>query len=225
MLGTLTEYLYNLGMSKAISSQAKSTFRVYKITNAVNGKTYIGISSRPVEQRFKEHLSRAACTQRFSRLYAAMRKYGAENFSVEELEEAGDEDQVRYLECKYIAQFNSYRKGYNCNLGGNGFLVFPEHIKRKISESQIGKKIDPEVVRKMAEARKGDRRWHGNLGEYRQKGGKSPLAKRYEIQFPDGSCKVIRGLRGFCRDHKINYPHLANRGRTKGYVLLRRFND
>ena len=56
---------------------------IYQITNNINGKIYIGKTEFSIEKRFQEH-----CRDCFKRktehrpLYAAMRKYGIENFSV-----------------------------------------------------------------------------------------------------------------------------------------------
>lgn len=60
---------------------------IYKITNVINGKVYIGQSSN-VERRFSQHKSPYE-QERFSEkpLYRAFKKYGIENFTFEILEE------------------------------------------------------------------------------------------------------------------------------------------
>jgi group I intron endonuclease len=58
---------------------------VYKITNIINQKVYIGITSRTIEERFKEHKYRM--NERIDlHLYSSMKKHGVENFKVELLE-------------------------------------------------------------------------------------------------------------------------------------------
>jgi group I intron endonuclease len=58
---------------------------VYKITNIINQKVYIGITSRTIEERFKEHKNRI--NERIHlHLYSSMKKHGVENFKVELLE-------------------------------------------------------------------------------------------------------------------------------------------
>ena len=123
---------------------------VYQLQNTENGKSYIGITSRSVQERWNEHCSRAMAGQRNSRIYAAMRKYGAEKFEVKTLDQTDCEDSVRELEKKYIQEFDSYENGYNCNLGGHGFLIFPDEIRKKISEAQKGKIIPKETRKKMS---------------------------------------------------------------------------
>jgi len=211
----------------AISSQRKKDkmYSVYEITNQINGKKYIGITSRPIEQRFQDHISRAKCGQRGNRLYEAMRKYGHENFSVELIIQTSDENDVRELETQFIKSRDSYNNGYNCNLGGHGFLHFPEEIKKKIRDAQIGKVISLESRRKMSEAKIGDTSCSEHFGQYIQKGSESPLARSYMIQFPDGHIEEVKGLRAFCRDHQLQVCKLSARKHTKGFILLERFRD
>lgn len=61
---------------------------IYKITNIINGKVYIGQTSFSIEKRFKEHLqdSNKAHTEKRP-LYDAIRKYGKDKFIIELIEE------------------------------------------------------------------------------------------------------------------------------------------
>lgn len=200
-------------------------FRVYRIENKINSKNYIGITSRSIDERFREHASRAKCNQRNSRLYDAIRKYGVDSFSVTEIDKSDNEDAIRKLEEKYIREYNSYKNGYNCNYGGCGFLVFPDEIKKKISETQIGKVIPLETRKKMSLAKLGDKRCAEHFGDYTKKGKDNPKSKTYLIQFPDGHAEVTKGLRAFCREQNILHCKLSPNGKTKGYVLLKTFTD
>jgi len=200
-------------------------FRVYRIKNKINNKNYIGITSRSIEERFNEHISRASCNHRNSRLYAAIRKYGVDSFILTEIDKSDNEDAVRKLEEKYIRKFDSYENGYNCNYGGHGFLVFPDEIKKKISETQIGKYIPIETRKKMSLAKLGDKRCAKHFGDYTKKGKNNPKSKFFLIQFPDGHTDIINGIRAFCRKHDLQHSKLSARGKTKGFVLLRRFTD
>lgn len=190
----------------------------------INNKSYIGITSRTVDDRFQEHLSRSRCAQRFNRLYQAIRKYGKDNFVVEELATTDSDNHVRALETKFINEFDSYANGYNCNLGGNGNLIIPPETRIKIGMPQKGKIIPLETREKMSLAKRGDKRCADNFKSYIGKGGDSPLSKSYLIQFPDGHIEVIRGFRKFCRDNNLTQCKL-NAGRTKGFILLERLND
>lgn len=207
------------------SATKSNKYLVYKLTNTTNGKAYIGITSRDESFRWSEHKVRAKQGVRNSRLYDAIRKYGPDAFNREVIAEASTEEELRDLERRYIQEFNTYEAGYNSNLGGHGHLHFPEHIRIKIGLAQKGKVISLEARKKMSLAKLGDSKCAKQFGEHTQKGNLNPKSKSYRVQFPDGIEHVIKGLRAFCRDRGLNFPHLHARGRTKGYVLLGRLND
>jgi group I intron endonuclease len=58
---------------------------IYKITNRVNGKVYIGKTNTTIAKRWRKHLNEAKWHD-LRHLYAAINKYGKENFSVETVE-------------------------------------------------------------------------------------------------------------------------------------------
>ena len=93
---------------------------IYKITNTVNNKVYIGKTERTVSIRFKEH---CRASQRYNEdsekrpLYSAMNKYGVDKFIVEEIEETDHpEERERY----WIEYYGSFKTGYNATSGGDG---------------------------------------------------------------------------------------------------------
>jgi len=96
---------------------------IYKITNSVNNKSYIGQSIN-IEFRWKEHQRIAKSPNNYSRknkypLYQAIRKYGLENFTFEILEEC-QEEILDEREIYWIQFFDSFENGYNLTLGGGG---------------------------------------------------------------------------------------------------------
>lgn len=93
---------------------------IYKITNDINGKVYIGKTNYSIEKRFKEHCSdamRERCEKR--PLYSAMRKYGFEHFHIEQLEEVPLND-TSERERYWIEYYKSFHNGYNATMGGDG---------------------------------------------------------------------------------------------------------
>ena len=57
---------------------------IYKITNVLNGKMYIGKTSSTIEERWKEHRHDATRkSKEYRPLYSAIQKYGADNFIIE----------------------------------------------------------------------------------------------------------------------------------------------
>lgn len=94
---------------------------IYKITNQINNKVYIGKTEDTIEKRFKEHCKASTKTKEKHRpLYAAMKKYGVENFTVELIEKVKLEDSLEERECYWIDYFNSFKEGYNATRGGDG---------------------------------------------------------------------------------------------------------
>lgn len=92
---------------------------IYKITNNVNNKCYIG-ASKDIKKRFEEHKSQYNSVQNYNKtLYRAFRKYGLNNFSFEIIEETSLENMFN-REKYWINFYNSYKEGYNETLGGEG---------------------------------------------------------------------------------------------------------
>lgn len=109
---------------------------IYKITNRVNDKIYIGkfVGSEP-QTRWEVHCADA---RRGSALYfhQAIRKYGSKAFLVEVLYLAETPEELNLMETFFIVlhQSNLRENGYNLTLGGDGFRGHhTEETKRKIS--------------------------------------------------------------------------------------------
>lgn len=108
---------------------------IYKYTNLINGKSYIGQTTLP-ENRKSSHKSSSLNpnSKDYEKVfYRAIRKYGWENFSYEILEEC-DISELQERECYYMELFNSVENGYNIQLAGEGRQWTEE---RKIYLSQI----------------------------------------------------------------------------------------
>lgn len=148
---------------------------IYQITNKINGKIYIGqavcITSDKnrlriwgAESRFKSHISEALGTQadHCRLLNRAIRKYGAENFTVKTLIE-DDIDKLDDHEVKYILDNNSLvPNGYNLDLGGK---------RGKDSDDTMAKKSESAKLR-YAKLTDDERK------EYMAKTGKAQLGNR-----------------------------------------------
>ena len=91
---------------------------IYKITNILNDKGYVGRTEKDPQERFKGHLY-AARTGGPMVISRAIRKYGVENFKFEVLEECSIEDQY-IRESQLIEKYDTFRNGYNSSLGGEG---------------------------------------------------------------------------------------------------------
>lgn len=131
---------------------------IYKITNKLNNKSYIGKTSLSIESRFKEHISdskKERCEKR--PLYSAFNKYGTENFLIEVLEECSSEE-ASLKEQYWIGRYNTFENGYNATSGGDGKiykLASKEEVKQVIDKYNSGETcqdiandlgVDPKTV-------------------------------------------------------------------------------
>ena len=126
---------------------------IYKVTNKVNGKIYIGQTVRTLEQRKWQHLDAAkhGCKTHF---YNAIRKYGEDNFVFEVIDEASSMQELNALERYYIAKFNCIKEGYNMVDGGNNNVMFLDKVKQKHLESMRSPETRAKISKSMKEYRK-----------------------------------------------------------------------
>ena len=91
---------------------------VYKVTNRINGKVYIGQTVQTLEQRWKQHCCKSSGCKA---LHLAIEKYGSENFTVEQIDVACDREELNQKEQYWIQHYNSLSpNGYNLTAGGDG---------------------------------------------------------------------------------------------------------
>lgn len=111
---------------------------LYRITNILSGKVYIGQSSDD-KYRWRQHLYFAKNPERTGRyIHRAMAKHGSENFMFEVIVTCRTPEDANIIEDVLIRQFDSRNKehGYNLNAGGfNG--EHSEETKEKIRQATI----------------------------------------------------------------------------------------
>ena len=123
-------------------------FCIYRITNNINGKTYIG------QHRYEDENSPMKGYYGSGRaLQLAYKKYGIENFSTEILyKRIRDKSTVNAME---IWAIEKYKPEYNIAKGGQGgWSETPKYVKEKISKTLKGHKVSDETRRKISEAHK-----------------------------------------------------------------------
>lgn len=92
---------------------------IYKVTNQVTGKIYIGQTRQTIEARWKQHLEKVKRNIDNTYFHNAIKKYGEEAFKIEVLEECNIEE-LDSKEIFYIAKFDTFANGYNLTIGGGG---------------------------------------------------------------------------------------------------------
>ena len=116
---------------------------IYKITNTINGKSYIGQTIQNVKERFYQH-----CATKCSKavldmaIHRAIKKYGKSNFTVEVIEEV-DSTNLNDRERYWIKYYDSYNNGYNSTKGGqDGCKPFKDlDVESIIKEYNTGKSL------------------------------------------------------------------------------------
>lgn len=122
---------------------------IYKITNRINNKIYIGQTIRPIHQRFNRHINDAMNHVTDTHFSRAIRKYGKENFYIECIDVAETQEELTTKEQSWIRKYNSTNPqiGYNetdaiYKCGGNTYKSKNKRelsiIRNKISQKKIG---------------------------------------------------------------------------------------
>ena len=134
---------------------------IYKITNKVNNKSYIGQTINSVNRRWIEHKRDTKSNKDDFYLHRAMRKYGVDNFSISIVEEV-ENKLLNERESFWINFFNTFECGYNLTTGGGQNTKISEDTKKKISENtrgsrnpMYGKTHSTEARAKISKAHKG----------------------------------------------------------------------
>ena len=98
--------------------------RIYKITNDINNKIYIGQTIKTLTKRWQQH--KCNSTKEYFKqivLYKAFKKYGIEHFHIEEIEEV-ENDLLDEREKYWIRCYDSYNQGYNSTIGGREIALY-----------------------------------------------------------------------------------------------------
>lgn len=131
---------------------------VYKITNKVTNKIYIGITNQGSGARYRHHWYESRIGEP-SPIHRSMAKYGEDNFTLEIIDFADTYDELKEKEKYWIKQYNSTDKsiGYNLTEGGDGTFgrKHSEETKEKIRQKALGRKVSEETKKKMSETRLG----------------------------------------------------------------------
>ena len=111
---------------------------IYKSTNLINGKSYIGQTIGPLRYRKREHIHDSINPKYY--FHKAINKYGPENFKWEVVDKTDNKDKLNQLEIFYIGYYDTFGKnGYNLTTGGDSSYTWipPEGWSEKISNIML----------------------------------------------------------------------------------------
>lgn len=134
-------------------------YKLYKITNMINNKSYIGITKLKIEERFKKHLRDSQCP--LYPLHCAIQKYGSANFKIELLEESDNKQYISNKEQPTIEIYESHisKNGYNVATGGYGGDLGPNaNLKRKETILNFSEEKKKEISEKLSVSHTGLKR-------------------------------------------------------------------
>jgi group I intron endonuclease len=138
---------------------------IYKVTNLINNKIYIGKTISSLDNRKKQHESAVKRNKYKCVFHDAIRKYGGENFCWEVLDTVMFSDLLLDLEKFYIKKYScKVPNGYNMTNGGDGCSGrhLSEETKKKIGNSGRGKHTISEGLRKKLSEKIGEKHhWYG----------------------------------------------------------------
>ena len=143
---------------------------IYKITNLINDKIYIGLTTQKINRRWTQHKSKSKTNITTEPFLNAIRKYGEENFLVEVIDKANNLKELNKKEKYWINYYNSNNNkiGYNV-LSGGKFCSFNENTKKRMSMAHKGKKLSEEHKKNISKALKGKKKPEGFSDKVRER--------------------------------------------------------
>lgn len=189
---------------------------IYKATNKINNKSYIGQTTQKFESYLRNHITNAIHNIDIrkgqpKKFYRAIRKYGSDNFEWSIIYQADSISDLNKKEMYYIEKYDSFHNGYNNSIGGEGFHIGFKRSKESIDKQRkkmlgsnhplfgIGHK--KESIEKMKKAKQGVN---------------NPNSKRYKITSPQGEIFIVEGsFNKFCLEHHLWHNAMTNVARKE----------
>lgn len=142
------------------------TADIYLITNLINGKQYVGQTTKGYLKRWRDHCTYAnrinIDRQSHQLIDKVIDKYGISNFKIELLETVSIE-QKDETEQFYIQKYDTYNNGYNLTIGGDFNPMFDEKVKQHHKEIMQSTEMRNKMSKSVRNAYTDDlRKWFSN---------------------------------------------------------------
>lgn len=194
---------------------------IYKITNLINSKVYIGQTIQSLERRWSRHNWKCTKGRNAMAITNALIKYGSENFTIEKIDEASNIEELNFKEEFYIEKYDSISpNGYNLRSGG-GNKKTSDETKKKMSEANKGRKISEETRKKLSDSHKGWVPSEETRNKWRKAfSGKKPsekatmalilsIQKTYTLKSPSGEIVTFTNMSKFCKKNGLSNSKLC----------------
>ena len=205
-------------MDSTFQPNNQSTSGVYGLLCVPTGKWYVGETKNDIQSRWKDY-ARLGCKEQ-PKLYNAILKHGWENFSLNVLEVLPpDKKLLQEREVYWISKLNSFRGGYNCNIGGysncgKALAGKPktEAHRKKLSEANrgqgIGRKLSERTKMLISVAKMGDK--HPLYGTHcsEETKQKMSIAHKGKIRSKE-HCEALSKAKKLYWEHKKNNQQAA----------------
>jgi len=189
---------------------------IYRITNIINGKHYIGQTLRTVQKRFSSHCWNSMLEKCNMPITRAIRKYGKNNFDLVTLCECASQLELDEMEIRYVKDLKTFvPHGYNLK-AGQGRGITSEITKKRIGDANRGKKVGVEARQHMSDAHKGKKLSDTQVQKLRDKyrgrqvsslgrvATSLKSAKTFLFMDPHGVILCIRNMRQYCVDYGLS---------------------
>ena len=90
---------------------------IYKVTNKETEEVYVGVTTKSIDDRKKDHLKKSKKGKSYA-FQNAIATYGADAFKWEQIDTAVSTNELAKKEKEYILEYNSKEQGYNSDSGG-----------------------------------------------------------------------------------------------------------
>lgn len=187
-------------------------YLIYKITNKINGKFYIG--KHKTDDLNDGYMGSGILIKK------AIKKYGVENFTKEILFDVYGPDLMDFLEEAIVDEaFIARPDTYNMAPGGQGGAVCGKHLseehRKKVSEANKGKRRSEEAKRKVSEAMKGKKNRLGTRqsDEWKRNMSEAQIGRRHSEETKRKMSEAHKG-RHFSEEHRRKLSEAHKRRHT-----------